>query len=128
MKYSAQQKTQILLEKLNNRFNILLDWEDCFTLRRASLILRKWYENECNHYIFEKDGKTYKEVQTNKSSYTYQIKNMEKGAIKRIDAICKKYKNLNYFIQTDPRGTALYLSNKPIKANDYSTEAIGFEV
>jgi len=127
MKYSANQKTQILREKFNNRFNILLSWEDSHVLRRASLTLRKWYKNECNHYIFEKDGKTYKEVQTDKSSYTYQIKNMEKGALKRIKETCSKY-DIKYFIQGDCRGTSLYISNKSISGENYSTEGLGYEL
>ena len=93
------------------------------------MTLHRWHELECgdsNNFaswtiargkktgqIFEYDeaGKPFLEVHShnaNKPTYT-AIADREKGAHKRLKAIMANYPTLTAFIQTDPRGCALYI-------------------
>ena len=90
-------------------------FDDAVALRRISLALRRWFERECNGEI-ERDEITGK-------PHWYTSKNREKmgtvpdketGAMKRLDAIIKRYPGLSYYIQGDPRGCAVYI----IRPND----------
>lgn len=47
------------------------------------------------------------------------IPDMEKGARKRISERCERL-GLHFYIQTDPRGWALYLSRNPINDTNYT--------
>lgn len=101
--------------------------EQAESLRHISMTLRRWYEKECGidgGYI-ERDEVTGKPYWHN--SYTgrrYPVRDAEKGAIRRLDAIITdrnskgretdshtitKYAPLSYYLQTDPRGAALYI-------------------
>lgn len=110
-----------------------LTFEQCESLRRIGLTLRRWYELECGtendfgtsfaiergqkengEFIADPDGKPYL-----RSSYwsggQYQVSHYlfpdrEKGAIKLLAAIMQPFKRkLAYYLQTDPRGAALYI-------------------
>lgn len=47
------------------------------------------------------------------------IPDRERGALKRVAALCSEY-GLSYYHQTDPRGCALYISAEPITDCDYT--------
>ncbi len=47
------------------------------------------------------------------------IPDREKGALKRIKAICDAH-GLYFYHQTDPRGLALYVSREPLTDSNYS--------
>ena len=111
---------------------------ECQTLRRASMTLHRWHELECGtgdgqrSQSVERDeatGKTCMRIQyPSKAGYVdrkYPTPDRETGAKKRIaravDA-CNKARlthmtdgkmtpqdGLGYFVQTDPRGAALYI-------------------
>jgi hypothetical protein len=39
----------------------------------------------------------------------YPVRDMEKGALKRLAAIMARYPTLGHYVQGDPRGAALYI-------------------
>jgi hypothetical protein len=97
--------------------------EECETLRRASMTLRRWFERECNGEI-ERDEKTGKPVAYNPYSRYVQandhrayrvVADREAGARKRIAAILTArnarhgLQLVSAYIQCDPRGAALYI-------------------
>jgi len=81
------------------------------SLRRASVTLRRWHERECgtDGGCIERDDTTNKPHWN--SSWTgslTQIRDLETGALRRIARIVGRGPHTAY-IQTDPRGCALYL-------------------
>jgi hypothetical protein len=110
--------------------NAGIKYDDAVSLRRISMTLQRWYELECgdgNDYaswalvrgkktggVFEYDednGKPFMECHahaTNKPTYT-EVADKERGALKRLAAIMKNYPGLTAYLQTDPRGCALYI-------------------
>lgn len=98
--------------------------DDCDRLRRISMTLRKWFEYECGtgdgnvSVSIERDGpngdgKPFRRVQyPSAHGYVdrrYPIADKETGARKRLAAIMAQYPTLTAFIQSDPRGCALYI-------------------
>lgn len=89
-------------------------------LRRISLTLHRWHERECGI-----DGGCIERNETDNTAWwrtesgrTWQIADRENGAIRRLDAILKTRNTtadaygdpaLSYYLQTDPRGCALYI-------------------
>jgi len=125
---NASSKTYELLYRLE-KSGINASFEQAETLRRAELALQRWAEKECgtgNDYNSwnitrdEETGTPYMEVHPNTGkSYRYKIADKEKGALKRVNAICKEL-GIYYFHQTDPRGCALYVAKEPLPANNYT--------
>ena len=104
------------------------------TLYKAQCTLRRWHEQECgnsNDYAswhIERDESTdctYRVVTrySDGNRTRQRIPDLEKGAIKRVRAICEK-NGLHYYVQSDPRGCALYIAHKPMTYSDYSTVGI----
>lgn len=94
--------------------------EEADQLRRISMALHRWHELECgtDNGCVERDETTGKPYWLN--SYTMKRSPMadrEAGALKRLKAILArvnvqragKVGPLSSYIQTDPRGTALYI-------------------
>lgn len=48
-----------------------------------------------------------------------RIPDREAGALRRVANVCKR-NGLHFFHQTDPRGCALYVSNEPLTATNYT--------
>lgn len=94
--------------------------EDFRALRKAAITLHGWYEHECNGAIqrCEDTGLAYWH-NTNTGKRICRAPDREKGAIKRIEAICARL-GLYYYLQTDPRGGTLYVDNQPIPDNNYN--------
>jgi hypothetical protein len=109
--------------------NLGIQYDHAVELRRISMTLHRWHELECgdsNNYatwvlvrgkkqggVFEHDddGKPYVESQSRSSTertYTL-VADRERGALRRLAAIMKNYPTLSAFVQTDPRGCALYV-------------------
>lgn len=92
-------------------------------LRRISVRLRRWYEMECgtDNGCIERDeetGKTFWHYAT--SGRRSPIRDLETGAVKRLKAIIAARNDredvvlhpaakIAFYLQTDPRGAALYL-------------------
>lgn len=102
-------------------------------LRRAQMALHRWHELECGtdaghieeavgpdgntYYLFRPAGRM-----TSKGWVQLQgwpMRNTYDPAIKRVQAACKEL-GLNYYVQTDPRGCALYVSDKPLTPENYN--------
>jgi hypothetical protein len=96
-----------------------LAYEDACKLRRISLTLHRWFELECgdgNDYgswAIERDETTQKPYMVryahNDKARRTPIADRETGARLRLAKIMARYPNLIPYIQTDPRGCALYL-------------------
>jgi hypothetical protein len=98
------------------------------SLRRISIRLQHWYEKECGigNGCIERDEQTGKTYWLNgETGKRYPIADLETGARKRLDAILKTRNDrvasmdgaaynaagghLITYLQTDPRGAALYI-------------------
>lgn len=120
-------KTINHVEDVANRLNITS--ADAWALRKAAITLHRWHEQECgdsNNYgswciIRDPAGKPWREVSSHVGGKNrlYPIRDMETGALRRIDRICK-LNGLHFYVQTDPRGGTLYLSREPITESDYN--------
>lgn len=109
--------------------SIDLTFDDCLVLARAERTLHRWYEGECgdgNDYASwaierdEETGKAYKHVYPHtRDSYRVSIPDREAGALKRIKRVCET-NDLHFYVQTDPRGCALYVSTEPLDSSNYT--------
>lgn len=90
---------------------------DAESLRRISMTLHRWHELECGSDTGaiernETTGKPYwvRSDSSRSSGYKpYPIPDRETGARKRLAAIMQRYPTLTAYVQTDPRGCALYI-------------------
>jgi hypothetical protein len=97
-------------------------------LRRISIRLQHWYEKECGigNGCVERDEQTNKTYWLNgETGRRYPIADLETGAVKRLKRIIadrndrqigallteqtETIETLSYYLQTDPRGAALYI-------------------
>ena len=88
--------------------------EQAEQLRRISMTLQKWYERECgtDSGCIERDettDKPYWVYYGGEKPRRFAIPDRETGAIKRLSTIMKSVPALNTYLQTDPRGAALYI-------------------
>lgn len=86
--------------------------EDAHALRRVSMTLRHWYASECGNGdgCIERDDKTGRPYWlTSATMRRRPIADKERGAEKRLAAIMTRYPTLQSYLQTDPRGNALYI-------------------
>lgn len=104
--------------------------EEAEALRRISMTLHRWHELECGggdslrSWAIERDEGTDKPRMVmyghNGCRTSYAIADKERGALKRLDKIIgernkravapgSSHTALGYYIQTDPRGAALYI-------------------
>jgi len=110
-------KTSII-NLLSRLVNVGFTVEEANTLRRAEMTLHRWGELECgdgNDYAswcLERDettGKPYLVTYPHTGkSYRRPVADRERGALRRVEAVCKRA-GLSYYHQTDPRGCALYI-------------------
>ena len=93
-------------------------------LRRISMTLHRWHEGECGsdhrclvrgrmvngEFVYDDDGAAYWEVSgmSGPNRY-YRTPDREAGAKRRLAAILKSHAPMRAYIQTDPRGAALYI-------------------
>jgi hypothetical protein len=85
-------------------------------MRRISNTLQNWFELECgnNQGFVERDPETEKpyfvrEGRANTPANRRPIPDRETGARRRLAAIMASHPHLQTYIQTDPRGAALYI-------------------
>lgn len=95
---------------------------DFDALRRDSLRLHRWYELECGdgRGCIERDdttGRCYWQSALNRARY--RVPDRETGAKQRIAARCASL-GLHHYIQTDPRGWSLYVSDEPLTDSNYN--------
>lgn len=109
-------------------------YSEAQTLRRAEMTLQRWFEKECgdsNDYrswAIERDETTDKPFmvihphQSGAKSSRYAIADREAGARKRIEKIMSFHPDLWFYVQTDPRGCALYVGRKADLLPDVSLD------
>ena len=91
-----------------------LTYEECETLRRASMTLQSWGEMECNNDVYRagEGGAVWIREQTyNGITKPRRIPDRETPAIKRCEALCRAH-GLIFFHQGDPRGVAVYVGRQ----------------
>jgi hypothetical protein len=107
----------------NNLVSLGFTTDEATKLRRISLTLRRWHELECgNDYgCIERDDTTGKPYMRTERGTRYPVADRETGALRRLTAIIRAcnerryetgaadYHDLKPYIQTDPRGAALYI-------------------
>lgn len=92
---------------------------DALALQRISMMLCRWFELECGDdnahtsWAIERDETTDKPFMAryphNGKAYRKPIADCENVARKRLAKIMTKYSELTAYVQTDPRGCALYI-------------------
>lgn len=97
-----------------------IDLDDATHLRRIAMVLHRWHELECGTEsgVIVRDEKTGKPLfYRHKTRYLAPndprcfspIPDREAGALKRLNEIMARYPEYRAFVQTDPRGPALYI-------------------
>lgn len=100
---------------------------DCQALRQISMTLRRWFERECGdgNGCIERDEDTGKAYWRSAwDDRRVMIADRETGARKRLQAIMAQYQTLTAYVQTDPRGCALYILTAENLAGKYKIESI----
>lgn len=104
--------------------------DDVEALFRIERTLSRWSEQECGDErgrAIERDdktGKTYMSFESGngKRAY-YAVPDREGGALRRLEAIMRRYPALRYYHQGDPRGCSLYILRtsdiRPLEAIDH---------
>lgn len=89
-------------------------------LIRISRALRRWYERECGtgNGCIERDEKTglpywynaeARYLLPNDPRAYSRIPDLEKGALTRLDKVMREYPDMTAYVQSDPRGCALFI-------------------
>jgi hypothetical protein len=139
------ERKDLELQQAARQHGIILTLADARILRRAEMTLHRWDEQRCGWstpgpygasfvLVRDEDGddKPYLEIHPNGGANVAQslktrwerVPDRERGALKRIKAVCEKYaapdgSPLKYYHQSDPRGAALYISPpQPGSMND----------
>lgn len=93
---------------------------DARTLRKISMTLHRWHELECgvSNGAIERDETTgtpywharcYSNQRCGTEGARYKIADREAGARRRLKRIMANYPGFTAYVQTDPRGCALYI-------------------
>lgn len=97
-----------------------ISYDDAEALRRIAMTLHRWHELECGSErgAIERDEKTGVPYWHNANAryldphdpraYS-RIPDRERGAQKRLAKIMARYPSLTAYVQTDPRGSVLYI-------------------
>ena len=112
-------------ERQSRMFNALaslgIHRDDAEALRRISMTLTRWYEAECGDsnavasWAIERDGdepdsKPFIVRHSYRGTTTRTpVPDRETGAKRRLAAIMARHPTLAAYVQTDPRGCALYI-------------------
>lgn len=91
-----------------------ISFEDAQDLHRVSMTLHRWFEKECgiNEGHIERDEKTQRPIWVDARGPRHYIADAEKRAMERLDSIMIRYPHLIPYIQSDPRGVALYIMER----------------
>lgn len=120
MRHASNRKGQTMNRKEAERLTRLSDTlqslgfsrTEAESLRRISMTLHRWYERECGTdggciERGEKTGRAYWLDST--TGRRWAIPDRENGARKRLANLMANHAPLSYYLQTDPRGAALYI-------------------
>lgn len=124
----AYQKAYQLAVGIDARTAVRLTPDQANILRRAEKTLHRWHELECGDgndhasWAIERDDAGMPYMATyphNGHPRRIKIADRERGALRRVDVLCRMV-GLNYYVQTDPRGCALYVSHEPMTDGNYT--------
>ncbi len=125
--------TNLLVEHASPENKIIGPRADAESLRRISMTLHRWHEGECGDsnqwgawvitrgkkekgvFTHDDDGAPFYERHwyyhgKKPDTVTYELMvDKERGAKRRLASIMARYPTLTAYIQTDPRGCALYI-------------------
>jgi hypothetical protein len=104
----------------NTLCNLGFTPDEANRLRRISLTLRRWHKLECgvNGGCIERDDATGRPYwRSEVSGRRWPVADRERGALLRLARLMRHVNgpeggaimHLNYYVQTDPRGAALYI-------------------
>ena len=98
-----------------------MTYQDAQALRRISMTLHRWHEMECgtDRGAIERDEQTGTPYFRTVKGTRYRTRDMETGALKRLDAIMARYPHLTPYVQGDPRGCALYILPAGVSEDAY---------
>lgn len=117
-----------LMHQRNRLMALGISAEHTETLRRISMTLRRWFERECNGEVQrdEVTDKPYAYMGYRNGAYAakYPVADRETGARKRLATLMAHYPTLTTYVQTDPRGCALYVLTAEHLAGVYPIESI----
>ena len=94
-------------------------YQDAQALRRISMTLHRWHEMECGAYggCIERDEETGLPYWYNPDVGTrYRTRDMETGALKRLNAIMARYPHLHSLRPRRPARRALYIWTRVTQA------------
>ena len=120
-----------------------IDLADAIALRRISMTLHRWHELECGNgndatswcavrgywrdgaFEYDDEGDSYMERHYHRGeakAHYHRIADRERGALKRLAKIMARYPAHQAYVQTDPRGCALYISRagEALTASNYN--------
>jgi hypothetical protein len=85
--------------------------DEAAALRRISNTLHRWHELECgiDGGCIERNETTGKPYWLTDSGRRWTVADRESGALRRLADIMANHAPLTTYIQTDPRGAALYI-------------------
>lgn len=89
---------------------------------KAERALQRWHELECGVAAghVERDETTGKPVMVSSRNGTrFPIRDAEKVALNLVEKL-KAETGLHFYVQTDPRGAALYVSKEPLNKSNYT--------
>lgn len=133
--------TKQTTEMINRLVSVGISFDDAWQLRRISMTLHRWHELECgdgndyaswcitrghkngDEFTYDDNGKPYIErhIHTENKARYERIADRENGAMRRLSRIMANYPTLSAYIQTDPRGCALYIGKDIyLTAENYS--------
>lgn len=125
------------LDALLQRRGIYIPRADINILRLAEKTLRAWFtalcgnSNDWQSWAIERDETTdipYRCVYPHQGkAYRVRVRDRETGARKRVEDVCAR-NGLHFFVQTDPRGAALYVSREPLDDQNYSSAGVAMYV
>ncbi len=107
----TKREARDLFDQENRLLALGISRDDAEALHRISMTLRRWFEHECNGDI-ERDEATnrpYMPCYGGGHKTQWDIPDRETGARKRLAALMARYPTLTAYVQTDPRGCALYI-------------------
>lgn len=111
MKPTKAIRTARLMQTLNRLGFTIEESLDLFKIERT---LHRWHERECNGEIDrdEKTGKVYSVFECHRRGpirTRFPIRDMETAALRKLAGIMASKPALLSYVQTDPRGVALYI-------------------
>ena len=122
---SAWEKDQVVQRALEFR-GMNPQRYDARILRRIEMTLFRWCELECGDDCgcIERDETTGTPywISARTGNRSHSVPDREKGALKRLDALCKE-RGWYYYYQTDPRGCCLYVAPFELTDQNYTNGA-----